>query len=779
MELKAGAVNQIAKDTVFFLENEAVLYVCAVVRGKVTAKSDTVKTSFGPGNFIGIADLFVGHYLSDYIAEENTVLFAFPAQSIEDLRRLLETNNKDYRGLMVSSLTKQFFELSKINKEYYTVAKKLYTLLKEGYGKYKNSCKAGGTGITVLSGIEEMEEYSAEASSEENSPKNEKNAYYSDLAKVPADVQKSFFACGMELTMVHISELSSCIVQLLLDTREVCEYLNRCFPCFYNDSEQNLLMLVIRLAYSLERSGRPNQELQKLVDFLLNEFNQIEATLASYMGTPPLCNRERLEKFYLALLSHSEIEEEGEQEHAPSEDELYRKLKGTLKQLIEFSGLPADGLKAFIDAMEQFVAAKDRMSTDDSFRGLRRQIADGFYKLYHAVFLKQLNKEMELPKAVELFLNFGFTDERLLTKEQALQLCRLRVETSAEYHCTVFTIPQWLTAVYNGERQPSKNEFDMEYNEMLRELKKTGEITAEEEQKRLNDQMEKLNYEVQNMFRYNHRIVNGQPSVFVPVLCSEQIINAPERAAVTKDRIGQTVEKFRDIDYSVFCRELMYADPEAKIEKEFEMKEVVPDIVLFPAYGQNAVMWQEISCKKRDSAGRFLFPVFVEGSLDDLMIRCFGRFRWELCRTMMGTSWNNIQYKSLTSEYSDYIQFYRKNKDLSEERKEKIKLQIAKGKGNTREIFLLDYELWIKAEAMGAIRLNKIAREILTMYCPFNKEIRNALESQPTYAEAIAKFKRENLKKARELELRYHALTKQGIALTQPLLDTLSFYKDK
>ena len=91
----------------------------------------------------------------------------------------------------------------------------------------------------------------------------------------------------------------------------------------------------------------------------------------------------------------------------------------------------------------------------------------------------------------------------------------------------------------------------------------------------------------------------------------------------------------------------------------------------------------------------------------------------------------------------------------------------------------MDYELWIKAEAMGAIRLNKIAREILTMYCPFNKEIRNALESQPTYADAIAKFKRENLKKARELELRYHALTKQGIALTQPLIDTLSFYKDK
>lgn len=779
MELKAGAVNQIAKDTTFFSENEAVLYVCAVVKGKVTAKSDAVKLSFGPGNFLGVTDLFVGHYLFDYIAEDSTALFAFPAKSKEDLRMLLETNNKDYRGLIVNSLTKQFFELSKINKEYYAIAKKLYALLTESYGKYKNSCKTGGIAVAALPGIETMEEYTPEIPLEGDLARNQKNAYYAELAKVPAEVQKSFFACGVELAMTHISELSSCVSELLLEVREVCEHLDRYFPVLYNDSEQNLMMIVMRLAYALERSGRPNQDLQKLIDLMLNDFNQIEGTLVSYMGVPPLHSRDRLEKIYYALLSHSELEEEEGQTDAPSEDELYRKLKGTLKQLIDFSGLPADKMAEFVDAMEQFVAAKDRMSTDDSFRGLRRKIADGFYKLYHAIFLKQMDGEAEVPKVVEMFLNFGFTDERLLTREQALQFCRLKIETSAKYHCTMYTIPQWLTAVYNGERQPSKNEFDLEYNEMLRELKKTGEINAEEEQKRLNDKMEKLNYELQNMFRYNHRLVNGQPSVFVPVLCSEQIINAPERAVVTKDRMGQTVEKLRDIDYSVFCRELMYANPEAKIEKEFEMKEVVPDIILFPAYGLNSVMWQEISYKRRDSAGRFLFPMFVEGSLDDLMIRCFGRFRWELCRTMMGTSWNNIQYKSLTSEYSDYIQFYRKNKDLSEERKEKIKLQIAKGKGNTREIFLLDYELWIKAEAMGAIRLNKIAREILTMYCPFNKEIRNALESQPTYAEAIAKFKRENLKKARELELRYHALTKQGITLTQPLLDTLSFYKDK
>jgi len=536
----------------------------------------------------------------------------------------------------------------------------------------------------------------------------------------------------------------------------------------------------MKLSHETGKKSRPVQGLQSLLDKLLDEFNRMEEILERYMGAPQIANRQRLEKMYTAVLMGEGIEEAAEVTSGASDEELYQSLKNTLPQLIEFSGVPKEQLKTFIDAMGTFVRAKDRMSTEDDFRTLRRQIADGFYTLYRAVFLKVLKEEKDMPKPVELFLNYGFTDERLLTKEQTLELCRINVSTQNKYHCTIFTIPEWLRAVYSGKREPSKNEFDMEYIETLREQKKMGEINAEEEKKLANDQMKKLEYEMQNMFRYNHRIVNGQPSVFVPVLCSEQMMSSPSKAAITKDRMGQLIEKYREIDYSVFYRELNYADAASGIEKELIMKEVVPDIVLFPAYGQNASMWQELSCKRRDSAGRFLFPIMAEGNIDDLIIKTFGRFRWELCRTMQGSSWNNIQYKSLTSEYADYIQFYKKNKELSEERKEKIKQQIMKGKNSTREIFVQDYELWIKSEALGAMRLNKVAREILAMYCPFNKEIREAVETQPAFADPIARFKRDRMKKVRELELKYHAYTsKQGIALTQELLHNLSFYKDK
>ena len=774
-EMKANAVNQIPKGTEIFLENEPASYVCVVIRGRVLARSESVKLSLPSGSFLGVFDLSVGHYVSDFVAVEDRMLSAFPVRDKKMLRAMLTSTNKDYRGLMVNSLTKYFYELSRINTEFHKMAEDIYQLLADSYAKYKGFCRDAGEGAVMLPALERLVPYQDETPMERKS-----FSYYEDLARVPADVQKSFFGCGIELTMFHIKELSALISNLTIDTREVCSYIKEYFSCLYNDGSQNLLMGLMKLSYEAGKKNRPVQGLQPLLDKMLDEFNRMEDILDRYMGMPPIVKRERLEKMYTAVLIGEGIEEATEESSGATDEELYQSLRGTLQQLIDFSEVSKDQLKVFVDAMNTFVRAKDRMSTEDDFRALRRQIADGFYTIYRAIFLKTLKDDKTIPKAVELFLNYGFTDERLLTKEQTLELCRLDVSTKNKYHCTMFTIPEWLYAVYTGKRQPSKNEFDMEYIEMLREQKKMGEINADEEKKLANDQMKKLEYEMQNMFRYNHRIVNGQPSIFVPVLCSEQMMSSPSRAAVTKDRMGQLIEKYREIDYSVFYRELSYADAATGIEKEQIMKEIVPDVILFPAYGQNASMWQELSCKRRDSAGRFLFPIMAEGNIDDLIIKTFGRFRWELCRTMQGSSWNNIQYKSLTSEYADYIQFYKKNKELSEERKEKVKQQIMKGKNSTREIFVQDYELWIKSESLGAMRLNKVSRDILSMYCPFNKEIREAVETQPAFADPIARFKRERIKKVRELELRYHAYTtKQGIALTKELVDTLAFYKDK
>jgi hypothetical protein len=333
--------------------------------------------------------------------------------------------------------------------------------------------------------------------------------------------------------------------------------------------------------------------------------------------------------------------------------------------------------------------------------------------------------------------------------------------------------------IYEGKKEPSKNEFDLEYPEMLASLKKQGKLTDKEVTQWASDKEKKLDYEIQNMFRSNNRTTSGQITIFAPVLHEELLSGDFERIYVTAAKVNETVKEIMKIDYSVFDREVLYANKEKKIVKEYIIKRVFPDIILMPNVGSNGVMWQEISGKRRDSAGRFLLPIFTEINIDTLLIRIFGKFRWELCRTIEGMAWNDIAQKSLTSEYSDYLQFYRKNKDLSEEKKEKIKQQIQKGRNSSREIFVIDYEQWISYESLGALKLNKLVREIMATYCPFSKELREQLKLQPLFEEAMARYNRDKLKKIREVEGRYRLLSKDQIEITQELTDTLNYYKEK
>jgi hypothetical protein len=313
---------------------------------------------------------------------------------------------------------------------------------------------------------------------------------------------------------------------------------------------------------------------------------------------------------------------------------------------------------------------------------------------------------------------------------------------------------------------------------MLNGLRKQAKLTEKEVQQWLVNPHKKLEYEIQNMFRYNNRTTNGQITSFVPVLHKGQWTNSIERLQVTSTKINEAVGKILKVDYSIFDRELLYMNKEKKIEKEYIIKKIFPDIILMPNVGNNGIMWQEIAGKRRDSAARFLLPGFTDINIATILVRIFGRYRWEICRTIEGAAWNDIKRKSLTSEYSDFLQFYRKNKELSEEKKEKLKQQIQKGRNSSKEIFVIDYEQWINYEAIGAIKLNKPVREMMATYCPFAKAIREQIKLQPLFEEAMARYYRDKLKKVREIESRHRLLQKEHIELTPELEDTLSYHRD-
>ena len=329
-----------------------------------------------------------------------------------------------------------------------------------------------------------------------------------------------------------------------------------------------------------------------------------------------------------------------------------------------------------------------------------------------------------------------------------------------------------------GSFLPSRNNFEQDYRDFLREEKRTGKITEKQEAEYLEDNRRKVIFEIENMFTSNNKIVNGKLSTYVPILYKDEIYGHLDRLYLSKKQICDEIIELEKKDFTIFQREVLYTNPELKIDKEYVIKRVYPDVILTPVYGTASSMWQEITGKKRDTPGRFIFPVIAEGELDKLVTKAFGRFHWEYCRCEQGASWNNIQYKSLTSEYMDYIQYYRKNHDLTEEKREKIKAQILKARNNSREIFLIDYELWIYYESKAALKLNKVARLILAAYCPFNKEIREMLKSNAAFADALMAHQKIFGEKKREWEMRIKRRENKNLEVPQEFYDTYRYYAD-
>lgn len=753
--VKMNAINQVPKGEKLFEKGMPTDGVFVVLKGKGVLANSNVSLPVISGDFLGIWDMYDGSYGADCVAAEEMAVYAFPVKTVAELQTVLE-GNKEYGGRITTAFGRLITDLYARMNCYLHEVRTLPEVIAELYRQYCARCKAEELRAAELPSVGKGELTVSEVPAWLD--------YYLEAAKIPAEVQKNYFSCGVKVVFRHIEEQVELIRWLFAQCQMQGEFLRHQGAVLMNGGADNLFFFFSALEEKAS-AAETKKAAAALRDVTEKKLDELVALFDKCAGEPFVAHQKKR----LARKQGAGTAAEGEE---PCEN--------TLEQILSFAGVSEEMATEYTGLLKKFAALEDKTSTEDAARRLRRQLADGFYQLYESIFKKTYgmeNEEIALP--IRMFLDFGFIDETLVSRTQMLELEKLELEpvNKEENGCHIFTIREWLGWVYEGKREPSKNEFDQEYTEMLRELKKSGQITAEEEKAKLKDYEERLHYEIHNLFRYNHRLVNGQLSIFVPFLYDELLAGGVERAFLSKAMVQASVDKLRSVDFSLFYREFLYMNKELGIEKEYRMAEVLPDIILFPTMGSKSVLWQDISCHRRDTPGRFLLPLFAEVSLDDLMIRVCGRYRWELCRTVQGAAWNNIQIKSLTSEYTDYLMYYKKNRDISEERKERVKAQLQKGKNNYREVFAMDYEMWIKNESFGAMKLNKVAREIMATYCPFDVKIRTQLVQQPAYEEAMARQRRENAKKLRETELRHHALTKNGIELPQELLDTMEYYK--
>lgn len=767
VNLKGNELNQLAKGTRLFKRGERINFIGMVVKGSIGIWNEGIRRSAKSGQMIAVADIFADEYISDYVVEEDTIFYAFPAFDSESLESFLNSNF-DYRGIVIHSMERELVDYLEDRERLLKCAMESYRHLKK---HYEIAVKEGMTEDVPEQYLKGLPENVLELECSE-----QKLNYYRESSKVSLDIKKQFYYKSDVMALYQAGELSYVIQQIEESGKEIIKYIEEIYELFFNSEGTGLFDKEVRFARLMKKNGKFHMEQFIRINDTKDRICSIYDMIKKRTGKSLIIDKKYLEDKTAAILNattgSSSMEEKDEE--LPIGNPIVV-LKNSLQQILKFAGIEGEEQKEITDVINKFVQVSDRLSTQDDVRRLKKQITTHYFKLYKICLFKWFENE-KIPLAVKLFLNYGYMDERLLDEEQILFFCDMVNEKPQDLPCKIYRMPEWLKEIYEGRKETSRNSFEQDFRDQLREERRTGKITEKQEREYLNDNTRKVIFEVDNMFVSNNKIANGKLSTYAPILYKDQFYGDLERLYVTKRQLNDAILELEKKDFTTFYREVLYTNPKIKVDKEYVIKHVYPDVIIAPVYGSACSMWQEITGKKRDTPARFIFPIIAETDIDKLVTKAFGRFHWEYCRCEQGVSWNNIQQKSLTSEYMDYIQYYRKNHDLSEEKREKIKIQIQRARNNSREIFLSDYELWIYSESRAAMKLNKVSRQILATYCPFNKEIRESLKTNATYADAMMRQQRKFGEKAHEWELRIRRRENNNLVVPEEFYETYNYY---
>lgn len=744
-------------------QNDPVKNWYIVTEGTVVQRNSYARIMLGKNAVIGISES--ERYLCDYVAGSDAELSVFPYEGTDDIKEIIN-GEESMRGILLRAAIGQRQQLLKLYAGLQTLVGQFHGFVGNQYNNYTTYCaqyRLEGEAFNRIDSFKPLEMVHKAEGWEVDNSASLMGGYADEYVRL---MQKDDALC--------IGAIMEACYQTRRVTQgiiEMVEYLG------YN---QDILLSrggddMFTLYYNILSQAMEGRYDVSPVKESMDQMVDVIRKLGIY-------DKKLVEERVAAYEALKGKEADGPYEvpsGEPAPERAEESMEDCLPRILSYAGADPGEIERVRGLVTEYASLPDILSTDAEAHALRKQLTQAFYDAYEKAFLRAEREEgagQEPPRPVQMFLNFGFLDERIVGEENATMLYDIASHLDICQSEHVYTIYGWLKSVYDGKNEPSKNEFDMDYPAYLADERKNGRITQEEQKRYANDRERKLRFEIQNMFSSGNRVTYGKISTFCPILGEYDLINSVDKMLVTARRIEEAIGQVRKVDFSAFYREVMFSDPARGINNEPIMKEVLPNVILMPNAGTRAMMWQETGGVRRDSPARFLFPIFTAVDVGDMMVETIGRYRWEICRKIQGVHWNDIREKSLTAEYCDYLQFYRKNSELSAEMKEKIKTALLRGRNNYREVFVRDYVSWVKFESKGSYRLNKVSRSILVSYCPFSKAIREELKANPMYQAALQKLDVSNAKKAQRIQGVYDKYKKAGGEITEELAANLEFY---
>ena len=717
------AAKEYKAGTTLIQEEQSLTALHVIAKGSIRASFPGGEYYLSKGDVIGVCEVFSDSHFISYNVAEDAVIASYPCNS--NLLPNLLRANKDLTNFIVSSFFKQIreildqYELAKFNCD------NMYRYLNDNYSEYIDFCNKHALSPRSLPGLENLTEFVMEEDIHDWL-----NGYYEQMQKLlsPNITQK----VSSEFLLGILLKGSEDVHNITSVCRALYDYISEIVSLLMNENHLDFFDLYASIVYKI---GPNAEDSASIIASISTMMIQLE-------GQPFIDQtmyKNRVEEYRNKLNSVSQYMEEHPDSEGTSSKDNTPEIVDSLNTILAYAECDEEVTSKFKNAVTQYRKLQDKNSTDDSARKLRLTITKLFYQVYKQAFFRSVT-DYTVPKILKMFFNFGYIDEQLAGMDNASYLYSIVDNLPSNPDENVYTIYEWLKAIYDGKKVPSRNEFDNDYTAYVHELKVTGKISAGEETSMLNDKKQRAAFELDNMFTSVNKMTFGRISTFSPIFSEHNILKELPNSLVTADKVKESLNHIRSTDFSAFYRDTIYTNPDLGIGKEYISVEILPDMILMPNIGVRGVMWQEIEGRKRTTPARMMVSIFQMEDLNTLIVRMTGEYRWEMCKRVQGARWNDVSDASLTSEYFDYIQFYKKNRDLSADAKDKVKLSMQKAKNSFKEMFIRDYCSWILYEGAGSPRLNKVARTILFTYCPFAKEIRTKLKANPLYKDMMDRY---------------------------------------
>lgn len=742
----------IKKGTIIYKKGTAITTVSRILSGKVKMACDCGDFTLAAEDVLGAVDLNTMVHSCTYTALEDTVLSTHVFNSQKELPVFLTENEALTMALLRSSV-KQIGTALDEEVFFQYECDNLYSYLSESYEEYKKLCSKYAVPEKALPGLSEMEAFHLE----DGTP-DWLGVYYEESADMLSGPASGSLFQYPNLNAGYLLRFCEDFHKIAKVCSEMTQYRSKLALLLMNKNGMDLFDLYTNLLFRVMQDGTDTMSLSATISTFLIHIE----------GTPSFNKelyQERVQAYKNTLAG---IEEELLAGSSTSAFQNNDSLQNSLDTILKYANCSEETGLSFKRAITAYKKQSDKTGTTDELRRLRKEITALFYEIYTLAF-QASTQDAHIPTVIKMFLKFGYVDVELAGTENAAYLYSIADSYAGNKKYHVYTIFEWLNEINQGNKEPRRNEFDVDYAGHVHELKTSGKIDANREKELLVDTKEKVLFEIQNMFTIANKMTSGRIASFTPVFSEHTVLSSLESILATPEKIAASLVQIQKIDYSAFYRDALFYDASLPIPKENVKKKILPDIILMPNIGNRSVMWQELEGKSRSTPACYILPTFSQEDLHLLILRATGEYRWEICRRTQGARWNDLSDPSLTSEYFDYVQFYRKNNELSTDAKEKVKTALTKARNSFKEMFVNDYIIWMLYEGKGSPRMNKVARRILFTYCPFPQAVRDQLKSNPLYGEIMEKWQIKRAQENHRLSNILKRLENSGIEIPKEL----------